>query len=77
MKPYKRDILAGTYGDITATRYQWLLSIIFDLPPTLAQGRKYTNRQRNAIRRANLIRKKIEKRYDKSKSLHQRPNNGN
>ena len=76
MKPYKRDILAGTYGDITATRYQQLLGIIFDLPPTLAQGRKYTNRQRNAIRRANLIRKKIEKRYDKSKSLHQRPNNG-
>ncbi len=36
MKPYKRDILAGTYGDITATRYQQLLSIIFDLPPTLA-----------------------------------------
>jgi hypothetical protein len=52
------------------------LSIIFDLPPTLAQGRKYTNRQRNAIRRANLTRKKIEKRYDKSKSLHQRSNNG-
>lgn len=76
MKPYKRDILAGTYGDITATRYQQLLSIIFDQPPTLAQGRKYTNRQRNAIRRANLIRKKIEKRYDKSKSLHQRPDNG-
>jgi hypothetical protein len=76
MKPHKRDILAGTYGDITATRYQQLLSIIFDLPPTLAQGRKYTNRQRNAIRRANLIRKKIEKRYDKSKSLHQRPDNG-
>lgn len=76
MKPYKRDILAGTYGDITATRYQQLLRIIFDLPPTLTQGRKYTNRQRNAIRRANLIRKKIEKRYDKSKSLHQRPDNG-
>lgn len=76
MKPYKRDILAGTYGDITATRYQQLLGIIFDLPPTLAQGRKYTNRQRNAIRRANLIRKKIERRYDKGKSLHQRPDNG-
>lgn len=76
MKPYKRDILAGTYGDITATRYQQLLGIIFDLPPTLAQGRKHTNRQRNAIRRANLIRKKIERRYDKGKSLHQRPNNG-
>ena len=76
MKPYKRDILAGTYGDITATRYQQLLGIIFDLPPTLAQGRKNTNRQRNAMRRANLIRKKIEKRYGKSKSLHQRPDNG-
>lgn len=76
MKTYKRDILAGTYGDITATRYQQLLGIIFDLPPTLAQGRKYTNRQRNAIRRANLIRKKIERRYDKGKSLHQRPDNG-
>ena len=76
MKTSKRDILAGTYGDITAARYQQLLSIIFDLPPTLAQGRKYTNRQRNAVRRANLIRKKIERRYDKRKSLHQRPDNG-
>lgn len=76
MKTYKRDILAGTYGDITTTRYQQLLSIIFDLPPTLAQGRKYTNRQRNAVRRANLIRKKIERRYDKRKNLHQRPDNG-
>lgn len=76
MKTYKRDILAGTYGDITTTRYQQLLSIIFDLPPTLAQGRKYTNRQRNAVRRANLIRKKIERRYDKRKNLHKRPDNG-
>jgi hypothetical protein len=76
MKTYKRDILAGTYGDITVTRYQQLLSIIFDLPPTLAQGRKYTNRQCNAVRRANLIRKKIERRYDKRKDLHQRPDNG-
>jgi hypothetical protein len=55
----KKDDLIGTYGDITATRYQQLLGIIFDLPPTLAQGRKYTNRQRNAVRRANLLRKKI------------------
>jgi hypothetical protein len=68
----KKDDLIGTYGDITATRYQQLLSIIFDLPPTLAQGRKYTNRQRNAVRRANLIRKKIQRKY--AKSLHQRSN---
>ena len=69
----KKDDLIGTYGDITATRYQQLLSIIFDLPPTLAQGRKYTNRQRNAVRRANLIRKKIQRKY--AKSLHQRFHN--
>lgn len=66
----KKDDLIGTYGDITATRYQQLLSIIFDLPPSLAQGRKYTNRQRNAVRRANLVRKKIQRKY--AKSLHQR-----
>lgn len=69
----KKDDLIGTYGDITATRYQQLLSIIFDLPPTLAQGRKYTNRQRNAVRRANLIRKKIQRKY--AKSVHQRSHN--
>lgn len=68
----KTDDLIGTYGDITATRYQQLLGIIFDLPPTLAQGRKYTNRQRNAVRRANLIRKKIQRKY--AKSVHQRSN---
>ena len=68
----KKDDLIGTYGDITATRYQQLLSIIFDLPPSLAQGRKYTNRQRNAVRRANLLRKKIQRKY--AKSLHQRSN---
>lgn len=69
----KRDILAGTYGDITATRYAQLLSILFDLPRSLSKTQKFTNRERNAVRRANLLRKKYQRRYEKN--IHKRTHN--
>lgn len=74
MKPTKRDVLAGTYGDITAINYARLLSVLFDLPASLSSKRRFTNRERNAVRRANLLKKKYQRKY--AKSLHQRPHNG-
>ena len=74
MKPTKRDVLAGTCGDITAINYARLLSVLFDLPASLSSKRRFTNRERNAVRRANLLKKKYQRKY--AKSLHQRPHNG-
>lgn len=66
MKQTKRNILAGTYGDITATRYAQLLSILFDLPRSLSKTQRFTNRERNTVRRANLLRKKYQRRFNQS-----------
>lgn len=74
MKPTKRDVLADTYGDITAISYARLLSVLFDLPASLSSKRRFTNRERNAVRRANLLRKKYQRRYEKN--IHKRPHNG-
>ena len=43
-------------------------------PASLSSKRRFTNRERNAVRRANLLKKKYQRKY--AKSLHQRPHNG-
>lgn len=57
--------------DMGAGNYATMLSILLNLPPTLTPLRPFTNREKNAIRRANILRKKLRK--NATKSLHIRP----
>ena len=68
----KRDYLVTVAQGLSTTNYVALLSIVLALPPSLSLSRKYTNRERNAIRKAHLFRKKLIKQYGK-KNLHKRP----
>lgn len=56
--------------DMGAGNYATMLSILLALPPTLTPLRPFTNREKNAIRRANILRRKLNKRA--KKDLHQR-----
>ena len=57
--------------DMGAGNYATMLSILLALPPTLTPLRPFTNREKNAIRRANILRRKLNKRA--KKNLHKRP----
>lgn len=48
-------------GFLGASNYATMLSILLSLPPTLTPLRPFTNREKNAIRRANILRKKLRK----------------
>jgi hypothetical protein len=61
----------GYPSNISTTNYFALISILLALPPTLTPLRPFTNREKNAIRRANILRKKLRK--NATKSLHIRP----
>lgn len=67
-----RYLITYAVDDMRPTNYAALLSIVLALPPSLSLSRKFTNRERNAIRKAHLFRKKIIKQYGK-KNLHKRP----
>ena len=57
--------------DLGAGNYATLLSILLALPPSLTPLRPFTNKEKNAIRRANILRKKLRK--NAAKNLHIRP----
>ena len=52
-------------GFLGASNYATMLSILLSLPPTLTPLRPFTNREKNAIRRANILRKKTKKKCQK------------
>lgn len=58
--------------DMSVSNYVALLRVLFSLPPSLSPSRNFTNREKNAIRKAHLLRKKLLKRYAK-KNIHKRP----
>ena len=57
--------------DLGAGNYATLLSILLALPPTLTPLRPFTNKEKNAIRRANILRKKLRK--NAKDNIHKRP----
>lgn len=61
----------GELMNLGASNYATLISILLNSPPTLTPLRPFTNREKNAIRRANILRKKLRK--NATKSLHIRP----
>ena len=68
----KNDCLITIVEDMKPTTCVALLKVLFALPPSLSAQRKYTNRERNAIRRAHLLRKKLTKQYA-NKNILKRP----
>lgn len=51
----------GYPSNISTTNYFALISILLALPPSLTPLRPFTNKEKNAIRRANILRKKTTK----------------
>jgi hypothetical protein len=67
----KRDYLVTVAQGLSTTNYVALLTVLLALPRSLSQE-KFTNRQRNAIRKANILRRKLLNENGK-KNLHKRP----
>lgn len=65
----KRDYLITLAEGISTTSYIALLRVLLSLPPSLSMGREFTNRERNAVRRAALLRKKILRQHDRRARL--------
>lgn len=61
----KRDYLITLAEGISTTNYIALLRVLLSLPPSLSMGREFTNRERNAVRRASLLRKRIMRQHDR------------
>lgn len=61
----KRDYLLALAESISTTSYIALLRVLFSLPPSLSMGREFTQRERNAVRRASLLRKRIMRQHDR------------
>lgn len=64
-----REIIDYALADFSVTHYRQMLSILLSLPSTTKL--KLNNKEKNAIRRANLFRRKLYKKY--AKNLHKRP----
>lgn len=65
----KRDFLITLAEGISTTNYIALLRVLLSLPPSLGLQREFTNKERNAVRRANLLRKKILRQHDRRARL--------
>ena len=68
-KSHRQD--SAGLGFLGASNYATMLSILLSLPPTLTPLRPFTNREKNAIRRANILRKKLRK--NAKNDIHKRP----
>ena len=53
------EYLYSLAESISTTNYIALLRVLLSLPPSLSRGRVYSHSEQNAIRRANMLRKKI------------------
>lgn len=67
-----RKIIDYALADFTNTHYRQMISILLSLPTSLSTHSKFNNKEKNAVRRANLLRRKLHKKY--AKNIHKWPN---
>ena len=56
-----RDYYMTLANSISTTNYIAVLRVLLSLPATLTPGRAFTTREHNAIRKANLLKKRFVK----------------